>query len=332
VKAGITVYDALSEAEKLEIQKNARDLSGLLSIWASCYPIVRCNRAAPVAVLIATVLPRLQPRLSLLVGKLILLIFAIDDVADERIFTYEEFLFSSQEWEAIARTGFSDHLAVNDSDLSGMVAEIRSELALCPLFVELGDLWADQTRLLCKAMAKEYEYGLRYQENKKETLPPLEEYIEGGIYSVGFPFWGTSVLILLSEPEIMDQLDRIQEVLRTTGAAIRLYNDIRTYEKEVQESNINSITIAMNNLEGNNAAGSSKMQLEQARAKVLRMANQYAELSNQLASEIQTGTGQFEEMIQRILAFHAHFYGSSQHKKDYHTISPDDSFSMINNT
>jgi hypothetical protein len=332
VNPGINVYDELTEGEKQEIQKYARELSSLLGIWASCYPIIRSKRAAPVAVLIATVLPDLQPRLSLLVGKLILLIFAIDDVADERILSYEEFIQASKDWEEIARTGYSNRLSLIDSDLSGMVAEIRSELAQCPLFVELGGLWADQIRMLCKAMAKEYEYGLRYQISGKESLPPLDEYISGGIYSVGFPFWGTSVLILLSEPEIMRQLERITDLISSTGAAIRLYNDVRTYEKEVQESNINSITIAQNMLEKSQPSLPAQEKFNQARNRVMSMANQYAEKCYKLNASIQTGSGQFEQMIHRIVAFHAYFYGSQQHNKDYHTISSNDSFSMINNT
>ncbi len=323
------LYNALSSSEKQKIEENAKDLSALLNIWATCHPMIRARRVLPVAILVATVLPQLPLRLSLLVGKIILFIFTVDDVADERLLSYVDFVVISKVWEDIARYGNAGFTPGEDRDLSVMFLEIRSELAQFPLFSSLSDLWANRLRLLTEAMAREYEYGLRYHVSGKEALPTFHEYLENGIHSVGFPFWGTSVLILLGEPLTLDHLDPLNEIIINTGAAIRLYNDVRTYEKEVRETNINAITLVLNTLQANRPRLSAPDIFEQAQDTVLQLANQYAEKSDEMVGQKQTNTGHFEEMIQRIIAFHAFFYGSRQHNRDYHTISSSDSFLMV---
>jgi len=323
------LYNNLSLTEKMKIQENAKDLAALLSIWATCHPMIRAKRVTPVAVLVATVLPHLPLHHSLLVGKIILFIFTVDDVADERLLSYTDFVGISKVWDDVARLGNAVTLASEDGDLGVMFLEIRGELAKFPLFSSLRDLWSRRLQLLTEAMAKEYEYGLRYHVSGKEALPAFDAYIESGIHSVGFPFWGTSVLIILSDPLTQPNLERLNEIILNTGAAIRLYNDVRTYEKEVREANINAVTLVLNTLETKKSALPAQQHLEQAQENVLQIANQYAEKSCQLAGQQQTQTGQFEEMIQSIVAFHAFFYGSRQHNRDYHTISPSDTFMMV---
>jgi hypothetical protein len=322
------LYNDLSQTEQRKIQEDAKDLAALLSIWITCHPIIRARRIPPVALLVATVLPNLPLQLSLLVGKIILFIFTVDDVADERLLSYADFTVSSKVWEEIARNGNTAPLPEKDGDLSLILIEIRGELAEFPLFSALSDLWANRFRLLTDAMAREYEYGLRYQVGGKAVLPGFDEYIENGIHSVGFPFWGTSVLILLSDPQTLNNLETLNEIILCTGAAIRLYNDVRTYEKEVREGNINAVTLMEHALVTEQRELSPQCCLEQALENVLQRANEYAEKSCAQASMHHASTGQFEKMIHRIVAFHAYFYGSRQHNQDYHTITPSETFLM----
>jgi hypothetical protein len=322
------LYHELTEVEKLKIQEKAQGLTSLLSIWASQFPIIRDRRAAPVAALVSTVLPDLPPHLALLVGKIILFIFAVDDVADERLLSYSEFVEAGKAWEAIARYGTAPQPVEKEANLSVVIWEIRQELLQIPLFSGLHDLWADRLRSLCDAMAKEYQYGLRYSASGKELLPEWEAYVQGGIHSVGFPFWGTSVLILLNEPELRDRLDLINEIMLQTGGAIRLYNDFRTNEKEVQEGNINGITIVEAVLR--KKPGLSPLnRFVQAQDTVLSLAVMYDKKSRELVGGLHSGTGRLEKMIRRILDFHAYFYGSRLHSRDYHTISTSETIAMI---
>lgn len=322
------LYNDFSQAEKRKIQENAKDLAALLSIWITCHPIIRARRVPPVALLVATVLPNLTVQLSILVGKIILFIFTVDDVADERLLSYVDFTNYSKTWEEIARSGNTVPLPDKDGDLSVILAEIRSELAEFPLFSALSELWVNRLHLLTEAMAQEYEYGLRYHVSGKSALPGFDEYLENGIHSVGFPFWGTSVLILLSDPFTLDNLELLNEIILCTGAAIRLYNDVRTYEKEVREGNINAVTLMEHALMTERKDLSPQHRLELAREKVLQQANAYAVKSCAQATVHHVHTSQFEEMVRRIVAFHAYFYGSRQHNQDYHTITPSETFLM----
>jgi hypothetical protein len=282
-----------------------------------------------VAALVATVLPDLPVNLSLLVGKLILFIFAVDDLADERLLSYTSFIEASRTWVALARDGTTSHPFPQDEGLSQLVLELRHELSHLPLFSDWKDLWADRLHWLCEAMAKEYEYGLCYTSLGTEMLPALEPYLHSGIHSVGFPFWGTSVLILLNEPDLHDHLEAINGIILHTGAAIRLYNDMRTYEKEAQEHNINAVLIVENQLAHHQPELSSAERHQQAQQAILDLAQIYAKQSKTLAGQLQSQTGQFVKMIERIIDFHAFFYGASTHHHDYHTISTTDTLSMI---
>ncbi len=319
----------MSGEEKQAIQKNAQELTKLLGFWASRYPVVRAKRVPPVAVLIATVLPLLPQSVALIVGKLILFIFAVDDLADERLLSLADFNKAAQAWQEIAQHGKARVNTVEDSGLSAMIGEIHDDLSQFPLFPDFVSLWASRLGQLCEAMAKEYTFGVEHQASGGQTLPPFDEYVAGGIHSVGFPFWGTSILILLSEPTTLVQLNKINELILQTGAAIRLYNDVRTYQKEVQEANINAITILQKALSGKLPDCSNEELLGRAQANVLRLAGQYAENCFALSEQAVSDTGQFENMIRRIVAFHANFYGSQKHTFDYHTISSSDTFSMI---
>ena len=323
------LYQPLTGEEKQKIQENAQEIAGLLSIWASCCPVIRAKRVPPVAVLIATVLPGLPLHTQLLVGKLILFIFAVDDLADERLLSYVEFKRAGKAWQEIALDGQAAHPVEQDGGLSAVLSEIRGELAQFSIFPELCPLWANRLGQLCDAMAGEYDFGLRYKASGETELPALEVYVDGGIHSVGFPFWGTSVLILLDEPPVLEHMDVIGEIILQTGAAIRLYNDVRTYEKEVQEGNVNAVTLFLRALSTGNSALPEAERLAKAQERVLRLADMYAQRCQAHAAAQMTTTGQFELMIRRIVAFHASFYGSRQHNFDYHTISSSDSYSMI---
>lgn len=322
------IYANLSEAEKLEIHENARQLSGLLSIWCSCYPVIRAVRIEPVSVLVASVLPRFSMQQLLLASKIILFIFAIDDLADERLISYRAFRERSKVWAKILRTGEVPP-ELQDDDLCAILREVYNEISLCPHFNQLQSLWLTRFAGLTEGMQYEYAEGLRFTVGGRETLPPLREYIEYGINSAGTPWWSTSILVMLSEPEILDQIEAIQEIIRNTGAAIRLYNDARTFRKEIQETNVNSVLIVQHTLQKNNRSLTDDTALEQAHDIIRTLAGEYAQKSEDLVSRIRTGTGYLEMMIRRLVGFHAYFYGSRRHAMDYHTISQSDAFALI---
>lgn len=320
-------FQSLSEEEKQNIFITAQDIAQLLGCWAPRYPMVRSKRIPPVSVLVAGVLPQMPIDRALLVGKLILMVFALDDTADERLCSLEEFRHKSQLWETVMRSGQTP--AKEQDDLTLMFLELREAYAQFPLFKSFSELWASLLRLLCETVAREYEYSLNYQQEVDKSLPSLDEYIQVGLHSVGAPFWSTAILILLSDHSTLEHLDVINEAIVRMGAAMRLYNDLRSYEKELQESVINAVIIMKSQLRKADPLLPEDQAVSQAREAVRRLAAEYAEKSLCLINQIHTETGQFEETIRRTIAFHAHFYGSDQHKKDYHTLSSAESFSMI---
>jgi hypothetical protein len=317
-------FDALSVKEKQRIKERTDTLIDMLGDWASQYSLIRMIRIPSVALLIAALVPRIALRDSLLVAKLALLIFGIDDMADERVITLAELQRKAEQWYWIANHG-SNSAIDNGDEPTAILLELRAELSKFRLFEPLREYWSSSARRLFEAMVQEYRYGLRYRAGGARALPPLDEYLSWGLYSISVPFWMLTVLIVLDEPSIAERFESIDEAIKCAGAAIRLFNDLRTFDKEMKESNVNSIVIAYYTVLSKNPNATEESTLSEARQHVLQLADSYAQKCYEWVGHIRTESKQLEEAISRSVAFHAHFY--SEH--DYHTTSLAEIYGML---
>lgn len=313
-------FDLFAVQEKQFIEERTDALIGLLDEWVPQYPFLRKVRTPSIALLTATVVPKMPLSDALLVAKTILWIFGVDDEADEKFVSPVEMQHKAAQWYLIANYGISNGTD-EDDELTVIFLEIKEELSNYPLFEPFRAEWAFNVRSLIEAMAQEYEYGLQYNTNGAATLPSLHEYIRNGIYSVGFPPWALTVLIITRDFSVKKQFVLVEQAIEYAGAAIRLYNDLQTFDKELQESNINSIVIEYHTITNQNFDPLTKSDqfdesiLFQARQNISRLADSYAQRCCGMIKKIHTSTGQMEEMLSRIVAFHAYFYG----EHDYHT-------------
>ena len=295
--------------ERTTTQKKAQELCALLTIWSSCYPVIYTRRAAQVSNLVVTALPDLPMPYLLLVGKIILFVYAVHSLTDERIIPYAEFLRVGEGWDLVARGG-KDIIPEPGDDLGVVLSGIRTELNDLPLYPTLRDLWGRRLWALLLAVAQDYLDGLNCKARGADAMPKLDEYMLGGIHSGGFPFWGTTSLILFNEPELLERSDIVNEVILQTGAAMRLYTDVTTYEKEVQEGNMNAVAIVHHDLINSSLNRSSPERLEHAKEIVLHLADQYAQKCLDMVDQPFSKTGRFEQMIRRTLNFQATITGS----------------------
>ncbi len=297
--------------DRVTVQKKSQELCALLTIWSSCYPVIYTRKAAQVANMVATALPELPMPFMLLVGKIILFIYAVHSITDERIIPYAEFLRVGEGWDIIARGG-KEIVPEPGDDLGVVLSGIRTEMNDLPLFPQLRDLWGRRLWALLLAVAQDYLDGLNSKARGADAMPKLDEYLLGGVHSGGFPLWGTSALVILNEEEMLGHMDVVNETILQTGSAVRLYTDVRTYEKEVQEGNINAVAIVHHDLINSRLNRSSPERLEHAKEIVLHLADQYAQKCMDMVDQPFSKTGQFEQMIRRTLAFHAHLTGSNR--------------------
>lgn len=310
--------DTLSAEEKHHIKDRTSALMEMLQEWARQHHLIRTTRIPAAALVAAMALPRIPLADSLLVAQMMLWIFAVDDRADERMVTLAELRRKTEQWCLIANHGAGNN--DDGDDLAAILLEMRRELSKSHLFEPLREYWVSRLRLLGKTMIQEYQDGLKYDTTHgTNSLPSLDEYLHNGIHSIGLPFWKSTVLILLRDASVIQHFKPINRAIEYAGAAVRLYNDVRSLDKEIREGNINSIIIKYHATLETIPSISRKEALAEARQHVLQLADSYAQRCHDQVGQIETTSGQFEEATIRIVAFHAYFYGRSEY--DYHTTS-----------
>jgi hypothetical protein len=320
-------FDTLSAKEKQRIKEKTDALIDMLEEWVSKYSLIHMTRIPSVALLTAAAVPRITLLDSLLVAKLILLIFGIDDMADERVVTLAELQRKAEQWYLIASHGSSSE--IDDSDEpAAILLELRAELSKFRLFEPLREYWSSSARRLFEAMAQEYQYGLQDSAGGARALPSLDEYLGWGLYSISVPLWATTVLIIFGEPSVVEHFEPIKEAIKCASAAIRLFNDLRTFDKEVKENNINSVVITYHAMLDRSPNATEESTSSEAKQYVSQLADSYAQRCYALVGQIQTESRQFEEAISRIVAFSAYFY--SEH--DYHTTPLAEIYEMLDDS
>jgi hypothetical protein len=318
-------FDTLSAQEKQRIKDRSGVLVDCLEQWACQYTSLRASRIPTAALATAVVVPRMSLSDSLSMARMILWIFGVDDRVDGHRMTFAEMRRTARQWYLIANHGSGDGIS-SDDELTRILVEMRKELSSAHLFDPLSEYWASRLRLLVATMAREYQYGARYSTYGPSALPSFDEYLRDGTHSIGLPFWQATALILLRDPSVIEHFEQIDEAITHAGAAARLYNDVRTLDKEIQEGGMNSILIAYQAMIERNPDSTEEGALDEARQYVLRQADSYAQKCYDLLGRINTDSGQVEETIFRLIAFHAYYYGREY---DYHITSLAEAYAMI---
>lgn len=310
------LLEMLSSQERRDIQSKSQTLAHSLEQWAGQYPFIRPIRIPTLALVVATVLPQMPFDDCLLVAKTMLWIFGVDDKIDERLVTLSEVRHKAQEWQSVIAQGASDEAAEGD-ELTAALLEIRGQLVEFPLFEPLRQHWAFCVYTLIETMARECQSGIAYNAQGPSSLPRLGKYLRDGIHSIGMHLWQSTALIVSGDASVLACLEAIEKAIEYAGAAIRLYNDVQTFDKEMHEGGINAILITYHALLAACPQADKKRLLDEAKGHILGLADSYAQRCYHQLERIQTDAGQFEETTRRLVAFHSSFY--RQH--DYHTTS-----------
>ncbi|HTP07298.1 MAG TPA: terpene synthase family protein [Anaerolineae bacterium] len=324
-------FATLNAEEKRQIAETTDTLVKLLKDWVPHYPILRPTRipmaALSTAMAFASAVPRLPAAEYLPLSKMTLWIFGVDDITDERSVSLSEIQRKADNWYSIARDGTRLRRKPEGRDeLTTILREIRDELAKAQLFEPLHEQWASSLRDVLEGILREYRYGQAYTAHGAQTLPILDEYVHYGRCSIGVPLWGLTVLIIQGDPAAKENFELASEAIHYAGAAIRLYNDLQSYGKEVLEGNINSVIIIENQLRAKkDPPATAAGVLAEAKQVVLQLADFYAQKCYDLTEQVQAGSRQFQEAIARTVAFHAYFYQAH----DYHLTSLADIYTMF---
>jgi hypothetical protein len=315
--------DIFNDLDKQKAKETIDTLISLMEEWALQYPSVRIARASVIAFNNAMVVPYLDLSSSLLLAKLVLWISAADDAIDEHTFSVKELRQSIIERNyLVARDGLDSEI---DDELLVMLADIRGDLSRYAPFETLREDWATSVRLHVEGMVREYEYALHYSAHGRKALPSFDEYMPVGMYGLGVTVWAMTLLIILGDHLDTGSLEAIDELVRHASAAIRLYNDVQTFEKEKQEDTISSVDIVYQAVRDRNPNISRENALAQAKQHLWQIADSHTQKCYALANQSRIKNDLFAETLCRLASFHRAFY--SEH--DYHTTPATEIYQLL---
>ncbi|MGZ3457427.1 MAG: terpene synthase family protein [Archangium sp.] len=234
--------------EHLErIQARVKTLVPALRAWRERFPAIAPSRLESATLGCVATLPEAAPEQHLLLSKVGLLVFAVDDIADGEIGSLEDaallpvlerYADTTRAPESQAWTG-SDEA----SSVGAAVQDVARELHAAPGTGRFLALWQEHFRRMCSAHQTELRAKRRYQ--AEGALPSLEHYLDVSVYSSGTTMFLASALGVLGPDFPGDPLQEplIERALLEVGLIGRWMNDVRSLERERAEGKFNSLTL-----------------------------------------------------------------------------------------
>ena len=318
---GQSFFDTLGTRERQLAQDRTEALTAMLLRWAQRYPTIRTAWIPSVALLTSTIAPQISPIDTLVSAKLVFWIFGVDDMVDESTISPQELQKRAAVWHWIAS---DDGVRGTDQGdgLGCMLMEIKSELFMYPLFEFLHGRWADELTRFMDRKVQECRMARIFAVNGASALPSVEEYVGWGLHGVGVPLWSWAVWAVVGDPSVKEYLAPIVKATEHAAAAVRLYNDLRTYQGELDKENVNSVLIACRAMLGEDPGQPVGRVVTEAKQRVMQLAVSHSHRCRDILRDVHTNSGAPERVLLRTVAFSHYFYAHGGH--DYHLVSTRD--------
>lgn len=307
---------SLSQTEQERVQRVANQLTADLGPWVRGWSVINPVRLPTTALTLAAAAPDWDPANLQLLAKVTLWIFSIDDAIDEAQIPTKLLTRKLAAWRTVLQDPCRSHRRASD-EYTAILAEIGRSIAKSPLFKPLHAHWRRNFERMFAGMLFERETGRRVRADGPAALPSYAAYLEHGLYSVGVPSFATSASLLRAEPGTLAEWPVFVAMEREAGRALRLANDLRTWQKEAREHNLNALMI----LQHTYAVGG--MPAHAARTWAQReVARQMALCQARCAAMALWASGRIPDItgaLARTVDFSVEFY----REHDYHTVPAD---------
>ncbi len=127
-------------------------------------------------------------------------------------------------------------------ELTPFLAEIRDELAASPAFPALRAAWREDLVRVLEAGLREWEWKTAAASGDRDRLPSLDGYLANAD-NIGSAWVNLSHWIALADPATIANLEPLREVSREVQKALRLLNDLATYERDLAWGDLNAIML-----------------------------------------------------------------------------------------
>ena len=243
-------YGADSNAPEAGVPEQAALLEPLLREWQRLHPVVSAVRLPSVARMVIAPFPGASLAQYLVLGKLGLVDFALDDVADGEIghLTDEEL---HEACTCFARLPSGEPLPEAWAEegvarvLGRAIVEVSRELETSPGAPAFLALWREHFRRFCVSHLTELRH--KRESAAGGRLPSLKEYLTWGWWSSGAPMYASAVLVVSAPRYEGDALGDplIRRIFLLLGLSIRWFNDARSLAREREEGKFNNALVLL---------------------------------------------------------------------------------------
>ncbi|MEU3456558.1 terpene synthase family protein [Micromonospora sp. NPDC006766] len=128
--------------------------------------------------------------------------------------------------------------------LARLLSEIRDELTVASAFAALQPIWRDELGRMFEAMAQEWRWKTTYEaaSDPRRVAPTLDEYLANADNVAGV-LVSVTHWAHLGAQDSLDHLDDLRVASREVQRAIRLINDLATYQRDLQWGDLNALML-----------------------------------------------------------------------------------------
>jgi hypothetical protein len=123
-----------------------------------------------------------------------------------------------------------------DTPISQLLADIRDELATVPAFAAGRTIWREELTRMLAGMTREWNW------KSAGTRPTLNEYLANAD-NLGSSFVNVSHWLRTGDPAALARLADLTTVGREEQRALRLINDMATYERDLRWGDLNALML-----------------------------------------------------------------------------------------
>lgn len=222
------------------IIREALDIERDVVAWLGDRPFDR-RRVLPTCLLVAAAAPGTSREARLVTAAVGLWTAMIDDCFDDGHWPRHALLDEMAACHA-ASHGLPDSEAVDDLS-TWALASVRDILEKSPLCGPLVDRWVEANDATMVGMLHEFDWRAAHSSDGAAALPSFEVYVANGGDSIGMASVCWAALIAQGNPAAVIEQEALAEVIRLSGMAFRLANDLRSDTKEREEGTINALTL-----------------------------------------------------------------------------------------
>lgn len=274
---------------------------------------IRTHRIIPIAFVVSGVAPFCDVESLTVVVEFGLFLFSLDDIIDENLMDKKDLFTCIHNYRDIIHGNLLKKKS--HDELANFLNDIFKNLSQHKIFMRLRPEWTYSLSKIIDSMLKEYHWKLRFKEKGPETLPSYSDYIETSRYSVGVPAYIFTMLDIIDDESILENLSYLHKMENLSSTIVRLANDLKSAEKETKEKKINSLTILSFHLQKKGLPAEST--LSKAKEIVEHDIAQRLDELRLLQLNKHTKSGLAEKIITDFAVFICEFYKNY----DFHTFN-----------